>query len=41
MDLQSFDFNFRLLDIVDILLVAVILYYVYSLIRGTIAVNIH
>src|SRR3546814_17575771 len=40
MDLQSFDFNFRLLDIVDILLVAVILYYVYSLIRGTIAVNI-
>ena len=40
MDLQSFDFNFRLLDIVDIFLVAVILYYVYSLIRGTIAVNI-
>ena len=39
------DFNlnfldFRFLDIIDILLVAVIIYYIYSLIRGTIALNI-
>lgn len=33
-------FNIRLLDVVDIILVAIILYYIYSLIRGTIAVNI-
>lgn len=33
-------FNIRFLDIVDIFLVAIILYYVYTLIRGTIAVNI-
>ncbi|SEM09054.1 TIGR00159 family protein [bacterium A37T11] len=32
--------NFRFLDLIDILLVAIIIYYVYSLIRGTIAVNI-
>ncbi|TJZ61958.1 TIGR00159 family protein [Sphingobacterium olei] len=32
--------GFRLLDIIDILLVAVIIYYIYSLIKGTIAVNI-
>lgn len=32
--------NIRFLDIVDILLVAVIIYYIYNLIRGTIAVNI-
>ena len=32
--------GFRLLDIIDILLVAIIIYYVYSLIKGTIAVNI-
>lgn len=32
--------GFRLLDILDILLVAVIIYYIYSLIKGTIAVNI-
>jgi len=38
--MESLDFNFRLLDVIDIFLVAVILYYVYSLIRGTIAVNI-
>jgi diadenylate cyclase len=39
------DFNFsfldfHFLDLIDILLVAVIIYYVYNLIRGTIAVNI-
>jgi TIGR00159 family protein len=38
--MESLNFNFRLLDVIDIFLVAVILYYVYSLIRGTIAVNI-
>src|SRR5690554_6234996 len=37
-DISSF--NIRFLDIVDILLVAIILYYVYTLIRGTMAVNI-
>ncbi len=32
--------HIRLLDIVDIVLVAIIIYYIYNLIRGTIAVNI-
>ncbi len=32
--------GFRLFDIIDIFLVAIIIYYIYSLIRGTIAVNI-
>lgn len=32
--------QFRFLDVLDILLVALIIYYVYNLIRGTIAVNI-
>ena len=32
--------GFRLLDVIDIILVAIIIYYIYSLIRGTIAVNI-
>lgn len=42
--MDGLDFNllsgFRLLDFIDILLVAIIIYYVYSLIKGTIAVNI-
>jgi uncharacterized protein (TIGR00159 family) len=42
--MEGFSFEllegFRLLDIIDIFLVAVIIYYVYSLIKGTIAVNI-
>jgi len=41
--MEGFDFGFlnlRLLDIVDILLVAIIIYYVFNLIRGTIALNI-
>jgi diadenylate cyclase len=41
--MQAIDFSFldlRFLDIIDILLVAVIIYYIYNLIRGTIAVNI-
>lgn len=37
-DISSF--NIRFLDVLDILLVAIILYYIYTLIRGTIAVNI-
>lgn len=32
--------NFHFLDVIDILLVAVIIYYIYNLIRGTIALNI-
>ena len=41
--MADFDITFlsiRFLDLIDILLVAIIIYYVYSLIRGTIAVNI-
>lgn len=41
--MEGFDFGFlnlRLLDVVDILLVAIIIYYVFNLIRGTIALNI-
>lgn len=41
--MEKIDFNFlqvRFLDIIDILLVAIIIYYLYNLIRGTIAVNI-
>ncbi len=41
--MQNLDFSFlniRFLDIVDILMVAFIIYYIYNLIRGTIAVNI-
>jgi len=37
------DFNFlelRILDIVDIVLVAVLLYYIYKLVKGTVAINI-
>lgn len=36
----SFFEGFRLFDFIDILLVAIIIYYIYSLIKGTIAVNI-
>ncbi|MDB5011980.1 MAG: hypothetical protein JWQ25_182, partial [Daejeonella sp.] len=41
--MESFDLSFlhvRFLDVLDILLVAFIIYYIYNLIRGTIAVNI-
>jgi len=39
--LDAVDFlNFRILDILDIVLVALLLYYVYKLIRGTVAINI-
>ncbi|RRN76539.1 TIGR00159 family protein, partial [Pseudoxanthomonas sp. SGD-10] len=40
---MNVDFSFlklTVIDIVDILLVAIIIYYIYNLIRGTIAVNI-
>ena len=32
--------NFRILDIIDILLVACLLYYLYKLVKGTVAINI-
>lgn len=32
--------NFRILDIIDILLVAMLLYYLYRLVKGTVAINI-
>jgi len=38
---NPFDFlNFNFLSVVDILLVAVFLYYVYKLLKGTTAINI-
>jgi len=41
--MEGFDFSFlnlRFLDFIDILFVALIIYYIYNLIRGTIALNI-
>ena len=39
--MKAFNFlNFGVLDIIDIVLVAILLYYVYKLIRGTVAINI-
>lgn len=41
--MEGFDFSFlnlRFLDVIDIILVAMIIYYIYNLIRGTIALNI-
>lgn len=32
--------DFRILDLIDIILVATLLYYIYKLIRGTVAINI-
>ena len=32
--------DFSVLDVIDIVLVALLLYYVYKLIRGTVAINI-
>ncbi|HCW63436.1 MAG TPA: TIGR00159 family protein, partial [Leeuwenhoekiella sp.] len=32
--------NFRILDLVDIVLVATLLYYLYKLVKGTVAINI-
>jgi len=32
--------NFRILDVIDIILVATLLYYVYRLVKGTVAINI-
>ncbi|RAV29922.1 diadenylate cyclase [Sinomicrobium soli] len=39
--MKIFDFlDFKILDLVDILLVAFLLYYIYRLVKGTVAVNI-
>jgi uncharacterized protein (TIGR00159 family) len=39
--LEFFNFlDFKITDIIDILLVAILLYYVYKLVRGTVAINI-
>ena len=39
--METFKFlDFSILDVIDIVLVAVLLYYVYKLIRGTVAINI-
>ena len=36
-----FDFiEFSLLDVLDILLVALLLFYIYKLLKGTVAINI-
>jgi len=36
-----FDFiEFSLLDVLDILLVATLIYYIYKLLKGTVAINI-
>lgn len=41
-NLKPLDFfeNFRILDLLDILLVAFLLYYIYKLVKGTVAINI-
>lgn len=39
MDFLNF-IDFKITDIIDIILVAVLLYYVYKLVRGTVAINI-
>lgn len=39
MDFISF-LDFKVTDIIDILLVAILLYYIYKLVRGTVAINI-
>ena len=39
--MEFFNFlDFKITDIIDILLVAILLYYVYKLVRGTVAINI-
>lgn len=40
MDIFKDLLNFNILDIIDIILVAFLLYYVYKLIKGTVAINI-
>ncbi|MGY8925273.1 MAG: TIGR00159 family protein, partial [Flavobacteriales bacterium] len=40
MDIFKDLLNFNALDIIDIILVAFLLYYVYKLIKGTVAINI-
>ncbi|WP_340076636.1 diadenylate cyclase [Leptobacterium sp. I13] len=39
--MELFDFlDFKIIDVIDILLVAILLYYVYKLVKGTVAINI-
>ena len=39
--LDSFDFlNFKFVDLLDIVLVGLILYYIYRLLKGTVAISI-
>ncbi|NAS32493.1 TIGR00159 family protein [Flavobacteriaceae bacterium R38] len=39
--MELFDFlDFKIIDIVDIILVAALLYYIYKLVKGTVAINI-
>ena len=33
-------FDFRLIDFVDVFLVAILLFYIYKLVKGTVAINI-
>lgn len=33
-------FDFKIIDVIDIILVAVLLYYIYTLVKGTVAINI-
>ncbi|MDG1014907.1 MAG: TIGR00159 family protein, partial [Flavobacteriaceae bacterium] len=40
MDIFNDLLNFNVLDVIDIILVALLLYYVYKLIKGTVAINI-
>ena len=35
-----FPFDFNILDIIDIVLVAILLFQLYKLVRGTVAINI-
>jgi len=34
------DLNFGVVDFIDVILVALLLYYVYKLVKGTVAINI-
>ncbi len=40
MDFFNDIFNFELIDYVDVVLVALLLYYIYKLVKGTVAINI-
>ncbi len=39
--MEQFEFwNFRFIDFIDVFLVAILLYYIYKLVKGTVAINI-